>query len=81
MIRLVGMAAALGLVAICHVTGLFGALNLSHPFWHDKATLVGAAIGIVLTLGLAWLDVRGPDMARALLVLMLIGMMKRNRWL
>ena len=50
----ISLAGSLLVLAILSFTGIFADYSLSHPFWQSKATLVGGAIGIVLTLILFW---------------------------
>lgn len=72
--RWVGLTVAVGLMALLHVAGTMQALNLSHPFWHAKATLIGTGAGLVLTVGLCWLGGVAPGPARMLEVLSLIAL-------
>ena len=66
MIRIVALAVALGLVLVLHLSGVIKSQNLSHPYWHIQATMIGAAIGVALTVGLCWLGGAAPRLARVL---------------
>ena len=74
MIRIIALAAALGLVFVLHLSGVIKAQNLSHPFWHVKATMIGAGVGVVLTVGLCWLGSAAPGAAKLLRRLAVIGL-------
>lgn len=74
MIRIIALVAALGLVFILHLSGVIKSQNLSHPFWHVQATMTGAGIGVVLTVGLCWLGGRAPGTAKLLRRLAVIGL-------
>lgn len=58
MTRPLAICLALALLALAQMTGLIRALDLAHPFWALKATLIGAGIGGLLAAGLFWLDRR-----------------------
>ncbi|WP_299847244.1 hypothetical protein [uncultured Roseovarius sp.] len=74
MIRIIALAVALGLVLILHLSGVIKSQGLSHPFWHVQATMIGAGIGVALTVGLCWLGGRAPGVARALRWLCMLGL-------
>ena len=54
------VAAAFILLAVLRATGLVVSTNISHPFWHVKATLVGNTIVVAITIFLFWLSDRRP---------------------
>lgn len=74
MIRIIALAVALGLVFILHLSGVIKSQNLSHPFWHVQATMIGAGIGVVLTVGLCWLGGVAPGAATFLRRLAVLGL-------
>lgn len=74
MIRIIALAVALGLVFILHLSGVIKSQNLSHPFWHVQATMIGAGIGVVLTVGLCWLGGVAPGAATILRRLAVLGL-------
>ncbi|MFD1160673.1 hypothetical protein [Roseovarius aestuarii] len=75
MIRIIALAVALGLVLILHLTGVIKANDLSHPFWHVQATMIGAGLGVALTVGLCWLGGRAPGLAKLLRRLCILGLL------
>ena len=64
------IVAALFLLSLMHVTGLIANSNLSHPFWHVEATLVGGAIGVAMIIFLFWLMDRRPGIAQGMIIVM-----------
>lgn len=74
MIRIIALVVALGLVLVLHLSGVIKAQELSHPFWHVQATMIGAGIGVALTVGLCWLGGLTPGLARALRWLCILGL-------
>jgi len=52
MSKVTSIAITVLIVGLIYWTGVMSKLNLSHPFWETKATLVGAAIGLVLAFGI-----------------------------
>ena len=74
MIRIIALVVALGLVFVLHLSGVIKSQNLSHPFWHVQATMIGAGIGVLLTVGLCWLGGVMPGLARGLRWLCIVGL-------
>jgi len=73
MSKILSVAAALFLLAMLHVTGLVTVSNLSHPYWHVKATLVGDTIGVVVTIFLFWLIEHRPALVRVVIIVMAVA--------
>ena len=73
MSKSLSLVAALFLLVVLHATGLVAVSNLSHPFWHVKATLVGGTIGVAMTIFLFWLTDRRPGIARDLIIVMAVA--------
>ena len=66
MTNLIALLAGLVVLAALHVTGSIQTWDLSHPFWHLRATLTGAGAAVILTLGLFWTGARWPRIATGL---------------
>lgn len=58
MTKIISIGLAIAIVAIFHATDVILAAELSHPFWHNRATLVGAGFGVLLAIALLWLQNR-----------------------
>lgn len=65
----ISLAGSLLILAILSSTGTFAKYSLSHPFWETKATLIGGAIGIAITLLLFWVINRWQSVSSMLSIL------------
>jgi len=59
---------ALLLLAVLSLSGLIAQYNLTHPFWHNNATIYGGLIGALLTVLLIWVGSKKPAVAGILMV-------------
>ncbi len=48
--NLAAIVGALALIVVLNQVGLIARFNLSHPFWHVDATVLGASIGLGLAI-------------------------------
>lgn len=65
----ISLAGSLLILTVLSVTGIFADYSLSHPFWQTKATLIGGAIGVAITLLLFWVFNRWKSVSSMLSIL------------
>ena len=53
--RPISILMGLAILALLNVLGVVAALDLAHPYWHMRATLTGAGIGLAVLLIVFWL--------------------------
>ncbi len=74
MTQVIALLAGLVGLAALHVTGLIQAWDLSHPFWHLRATLTGAAGAVVVGLAVFWITGRWPRLGTGLTILLVVAL-------
>ncbi|MCF6321792.1 MAG: hypothetical protein L3J32_08515 [Rhizobiaceae bacterium] len=63
---------ALVLLALFYFSGLISQYNLTHPFWHNNATIYGGLIGAIIAFVLFWVGDRKPAIAGIMMVIIVI---------